>query len=109
MSAIFHRSLSKVYPTVVAGQGVYIQNQDGALIIDGSSGAAVSCLGHGHKEVIDAIVEQARGMAFAHTSFFTSDPAEMLASVLISTCPSVFVKVMFLSSGNPPRPLLRKE
>ncbi|OQU98805.1 hypothetical protein CLAIMM_04534 [Cladophialophora immunda] len=100
MSAVFHRSLGKVYPTAVAGHGVYIQNKEGALVIDGSSGAAVSCLGHGHKEVIEAIVDQARAMAYAHTSFFTNDPAEMLASVLISTCPSVFAKVIFLSSGS---------
>jgi adenosylmethionine-8-amino-7-oxononanoate aminotransferase len=108
-SAIFHRSLTKTYPTAVAGHGVYIQDRNGNLIIDGSSGAAVSCLGHGHKEVIEAIVEQAGQLAFAHTSFFTSDPAEELASFLISTCPDVFSKVMFLSSGtsrNPDCPMI---
>jgi adenosylmethionine-8-amino-7-oxononanoate aminotransferase len=98
-SDIFHRSLTKTCPTAVAGHCVYIQDRDGNLIIDGSSGAAVSCLGHGHKEVIKAIVEQARQLAFAHTSFFTNDLAEELASFLISAGPNVFSKVMFLSSG----------
>ncbi|EXJ92918.1 hypothetical protein A1O3_01474 [Capronia epimyces CBS 606.96] len=99
-SAILHRSFSKEYPTAASGQGVYIQDHTGRLVLDGSSGAAVSCLGHGHKKVIEAIVEQAQQMSFAHTSFFTSDPAENLASVLISTCPDVFSKVMFVSSGS---------
>lgn len=98
-SAIFHRSLTKKYPVAASGQGVYIIRSDGSKILDGSSGAAVSCLGHGHQVVIEAIVEQARNLAFVHTSFFTSHPAEELASLLLKTGGGVFSKVMFLSSG----------
>ncbi|KAH8694450.1 pyridoxal phosphate-dependent transferase [Ilyonectria robusta] len=99
-SHIFHRSLSKDYPTAAAGQGVYIISPDGTKILDGSSGAAVSCLGHGNPDVIAAIIEQAQRMAFAHSSFFTSDPAEELASLLIDSSHGAFSKVLFLSSGS---------
>lgn len=99
-SAIFHRSLTKDYNTASGGDGVYIVHSDGSRTLDGSSGAAVSCLGHGHEAVIEAIVDQARKMAFAHTSFFTSDPAEQLAQLLIEQSNDAFTKVMFLSSGS---------
>lgn len=99
-TAIFHRSLTKNYDLASGGEGVYILHPDGSRTLDGSSGAAVSCLGHGHQAVIEAIVEQARKMAFAHTSFFTSDPAEELARFLIDQSDSAFTKVMFLSSGS---------
>ncbi|CAH0055608.1 unnamed protein product [Clonostachys solani] len=99
-SAIFHRSLGKVYPTAVSGQGIYLETKDGKQVIDGSSGAAVSCLGHGHPAVIQAIVEQAQRMSFAHTSFFTSNPAEELAELLLSQSAGAFHNVMFLSSGS---------
>lgn len=98
-SAIFHRSLTKTYPTATTGQGVYITQSDGSKILDGSCGAAVSCLGHGHQAVIEAITEQARQLSFAHTSFFTSDPAEELVSLLIKSSDGRFSTCMFLSSG----------
>jgi len=99
MSCIFHRTFSKQYPTASAGRGVYLLTKDGRKVLDGSSGAAVSCLGHGHEVVIEAIIEQTRRLAFAHTSFFTNDPSEELASLLLSASDGAFSKVMFLSSG----------
>jgi len=98
-SAVFHRSLTKQYPTAASGSGVWLIDNDGSRTLDGSSGAAVSCLGHGHQVVIDAIVEQAQKLDFAHTSFFTSDPAEELASLLLDQSDNAFSNVMFLSSG----------
>lgn len=98
-TAIFHRTPNKKYDVASGGAGVYLVHPDGTRTLDGSSGAAVSCLGHGHPVVIEAIVQQARQLAFAHTSFFTSDPAEELASFLISSSGDAFSKVMFLSSG----------
>ncbi|KAJ9134134.1 Class-III aminotransferase [Pleurostoma richardsiae] len=99
-SSLFHRSLEKSYPTAVRGKGVYLRTADGKEIFDGSSGAAVSSLGHGNDEVIDAICEQARGLAFAHSSFFTSDPAEELARLILEKSNGAFAKVLFLTSGS---------
>ncbi|KAJ4203269.1 hypothetical protein NW767_005384 [Fusarium falciforme] len=99
-SALLHRSLDKTYPTAVGTEGIYLLTADGRKILDGSSGAAVSCLGHGNREVIDAICEQAQKLAFAHTSFFTSDPAEELGRLIIEKSNYHFNKVLFLTSGS---------
>ena len=104
MTSILHRSLTKAYPNAVAGNGVYLIADNGAKVLDGSSGAAVSCLGHSNQTVIDAIVQQAQSLCFAHTSFFTNDPAEQLAALLTAESDSAFSKVIFLSSGRPPLP-----
>ncbi|RJE26390.1 Aminotransferase class-III [Aspergillus sclerotialis] len=99
-TAVFHRSPNKKYDVASGGNGVYLLHPNGTRTLDGSSGAAVSCLGHGHPVVIEAIVQQSRKLAFAHTSFFTSDPAEELANFLIRSSEEAFSKVMFFSSGS---------
>ncbi|PGH06722.1 hypothetical protein GX51_02163 [Blastomyces parvus] len=99
-SAIFHRSLEKSYPTAVRGEGVYLFTDTGHKILDGCCGAAVSCVGHGNEEVIEAVVAQARNLAFAHTAFFTSDPAEELARTIINKSDDAFSKVTFFCSGS---------
>jgi adenosylmethionine-8-amino-7-oxononanoate aminotransferase len=99
-SFVFHRSVEKKYPIAQDGSGVYITTSDGRKVLDGSSGAAVSSVGHGNVEVISAICDQARQLAFAHSSFFTSGPAEELAETLIKESDGAFEKVMLLSSGS---------
>ncbi|SPO02994.1 related to ARG8 - acetylornithine aminotransferase [Cephalotrichum gorgonifer] len=99
-SAILHRSLDKTYPEAVSGEGVFLITRAGDRILDGSSGAAVSCLGHNNREVIDAIVKQTQSLSFAHTLFFTSDPAEQLALHLLAESRAAFAKVSFLCSGS---------
>lgn len=99
-SSVFHRSIQKTYPTANKGSGVYLHTSDGRKILDGSSGAAVSSLGHGNQEIINAICEQAQSLAFAHSSFFTSDPSEDLAKLIIKYSDDTFAKVMFLTSGS---------
>ena len=51
MTRILHRSIGGRLPEAVSGQGVFITDKEGRSYIDGSGGAAVSCLGHGHPEV----------------------------------------------------------
>ena len=99
-SSLFHRSLDKEYPTAVRGEGVYLITADGRRILDGSSGAAVSSVGHGNEEVIKAVCDQAHSLAFAHTSFFTSDPAEKLADLILANSDGAFSKILFLGSGS---------
>ena len=102
MSAILHRTLNGSLPTVTHGDGPYLFDRSGRKYFDGSGGAAVSCLGHSHPRVIEAITQQLRKVAFAHTSFFTNDPAEELAEKLVSLAPDGFGAgaAMFLGSGS---------
>jgi len=96
---ILQRDLKANLHTAVKGEGVYIYDESGKKYLDGSCGAAVSCLGHSNQKVKDAIIDQLRSLPYAHTSFFTSKPAEELAKMLIQRAPNNMGKVYFLSGG----------
>jgi len=101
MTRILHRQLAKPMPTVVAGQGVWLEDSAGKRYLDAvSGGAAVSCLGHGHPRIAAAIAEQLSRVAYAHGSFFTSDPAEKLAALLLDGAPPGLSRVVFSSGGS---------
>ena len=100
MSHIFGRHCSATPPVAVGGEGCYLIDSAGKRYLDGSGGAAVSCLGHGDGEIIRAIKDQMDKVAFAHTGFFTSEPAEKLADLLIQHAPGSLDRVYFVSGGS---------
>ncbi|MCP4328544.1 MAG: aspartate aminotransferase family protein [Alphaproteobacteria bacterium] len=100
MTNILHRH-SHVVPRVAArGEGPYVYDVDGAKYLDASGGAAVSCLGHSHPDIIRAIKDQVDVLSYAHTSFFANRPAEDLADLLIEKAPDSLGKVYFVSGGS---------
>ena len=100
MHHVFHRHTKSNLPVAVKGEGCYIIDKDEKRYFDGSGGAAVSCLGHSQKEVQDAIIAQVSNLAYAHTSFFTTEPLEELADFLISRAPAGLDRVYFVSGGS---------
>ena len=100
MSSVFHRSPDHDYPVAVRGEGVYLYDSSGKQYLDGSGGAAVSCLGHGNVEVVAAIQAQVEQLAYAHTAFFTNEPQEQLAERLAERFPDAEARVYFLSGGS---------
>lgn len=100
MSHVLHRVLGKTYPVAASGTGALLRDRDGREHIDASGGAAVSCIGHGHPDVLAAMHAQIDKLAYAHTSFFTSDAAEELADHLIARAPAGMGSVYFCSSGS---------
>ena len=100
MSHVFPRHSRQSVPHAVGGEGCYLIDESGKRYLDGSGGAAVSCLGHGDPDVIAAIKNQLDRMAFAHTGFFTSEPAEALADLLIENAPAGLDRVYFVSGGS---------
>ena len=100
MSHVFPRHTKSQPPVAVGGEGCYLIDRAGKRYLDGSGGAAVSCLGHGDKEVIDAIKAQLDRIAFAHTGFLTSEPAEALADLLAANAPEGIERVYFVSGGS---------
>jgi adenosylmethionine-8-amino-7-oxononanoate aminotransferase len=99
-SHIFHRQPGYAYPVAVGGEGPYIVDAEGRRYLDASGGAAVSCLGHGHPAVIEAIKAQLDKIAYAHTSFFTTEASEALADVLSARAPGDLDRVYFVSGGS---------
>ena len=85
---------------VVRGEGVYLYDANGKQYLDGSGGAAISCLGHGNRVVIEAIKAQVEKLAFAHTMFFTNQPQEELAGKLAARFGTEDARVYFLSGGS---------
>ena len=99
-SNIFPRHTNYELPISAYGEGCYVFDINGKKYLDGSCGAAVSCLGHSDSTIKDAIIKQTEKLAFAHTSFFTSEPAEELASILSLNYSKGLNKVYFVSSGS---------
>ena len=100
MDHVFQRSIEDRLPIAVEGDGLEIIDSEGRRYLDASGGAAVSCLGHSDPDVGRAIIEQTGKLAFAHTAFFTSEPAEALADHLITNAPAGLERVYFLSGGS---------
>jgi adenosylmethionine-8-amino-7-oxononanoate aminotransferase len=97
---VIHRNLRATPPVAVAGEGVWLIDAQGRRYLDASGGAAVSCLGHGHPDVIAAMHAQIDALAYAHTGFFTSEVAESLADHLAARAPVGLANVYFVSGGS---------
>jgi adenosylmethionine-8-amino-7-oxononanoate aminotransferase len=100
MSAVFHRHLQRTPAVAVGGSGVFLTDAHGKQYIDASGGAAVSCLGHAHPDVLAAMHAQIDQLAYAHTSFFTTEVAEKLANHLVADAPTGLEHVYFVSGGS---------
>src|SRR5271155_2004232 len=100
MSHILHRTANNNMPVAVSGSRIEIVDADGHRYLDASGGAAVSCLGHGHPDVLAAMHKQLDALAYSHTAFFTTEVAERLADRLIEDAPAGLDHVYLLSGGS---------
>jgi adenosylmethionine-8-amino-7-oxononanoate aminotransferase len=101
-SGNFSRNLRKEYAQAVRGEGSYIFAADGTRYLDAAGGAAVVNIGHGVKEVAQAMAEQAARLGYVHSSQFTTALAEELAGKLLALAPPNFRRgrVYFTSGGS---------
>jgi adenosylmethionine-8-amino-7-oxononanoate aminotransferase len=100
MTHILHRAANAVMPLAVGGKGIELFDQTGKSYIDASGGAAVSCLGHGHPDILAALHKQLDALAYAHTGFFTTEIAEKLADRLVEDAPQGIDHVYLVSGGS---------
>ena len=102
-SSIFPRNFRKNYPQAIRGEGCYIFAADGKKYLDAAGQAAVVNIGHGVASVGAAMADQARQLAFAHTSQFITPAAEKLARRLLDLAPEGIRqggRVYFTSGGS---------
>ncbi|MBC9206201.1 aspartate aminotransferase family protein [Roseomonas aerophila] len=99
-SRVLHRSSRTAPPLAVGGHGVWLVEQGGREVLDASGGAAVSCLGHQHPRIVEAIKRQADRLCYAHTGFFSNEPAEALAEELVGHEPGGLAQAYFVSGGS---------
>ncbi|WP_421870132.1 aspartate aminotransferase family protein [Motiliproteus sp.] len=100
MSQVFHRHCHTPLRTAVRGEGVYLFDQHNNAYLDACGGAAVSCLGHNHPGVRQAINTQVEQLAYAHSGFFTSEACEQLAEQLAAKAPGDLNHVYLVSGGS---------
>jgi adenosylmethionine-8-amino-7-oxononanoate aminotransferase len=99
---VIHRDLNRSWPVIERGEGIYLYDSLGKRYIDGSGGsAAVTAIGHGVPDVIQAMIEQASRLAFAPTHAFTTEAIESCARMVIEQfAPGGEGRVFFCSSGS---------
>ena len=97
---VFHRRLGHDYPTVERGKGVYLYDTDGRRYIDAAGGALVVNIGHGVSEIAEAMAAQARRVAFAHGTQFTSEAIESYAAALSKISPIPDTRLYLVSGGS---------
>ena len=100
MTHILHRHSHIALPKIASGDGAYLIDSEGRRYLDACGGAAVSCLGHSNEVVKNAIKQQLDRVPYAHTSFFTSEVAEQLASKLVAKAPANMDKIYFVTGGS---------
>ncbi len=100
MTAVFSRDLHHDYPVAVRGGGMYLYDQHDREYLDMCGGAAVSSLGHQHPAVVSTIQKQIETMAFAHTAFFSNEPQERLAALLVDAFGEADARAYFASGGS---------
>ena len=100
MDHVFHRTTKGALPVAVGGDGAYVIDRDGNRYLDACGGAAVSCLGYSDPEVAAAVKGQVDALAFVHSAFFTTEPMEALADMLVAGAPAGLERVYFVSGGS---------
>lgn len=99
-SPVFYRKLTRSFPKIIRGEGSWLYDEDGKAYLDACGGAFVANLGHGVREIAQAMGSQAAKIAYVNGTAFTNDPAEELAALVAAESPGDLKKVYFLSSGS---------
>ncbi len=97
---VFYRRMDYPRPMVARGEGVYLFDTDGRRYIDASGGPVLINIGHGVDEVIDALTDQARRVAYVHARMFTSQAVEEYSAALAVVTPLPDPRFFYLCSGS---------
>jgi adenosylmethionine-8-amino-7-oxononanoate aminotransferase len=97
---LLHRSFIDPPALVERAEGVNLFLSDGRKVIDACAGAAVALIGHGNKEVHQAIINQLQKVSYVHTQSYTTQSAEDLANLILQGSPYGLEKAFFVGSGS---------
>jgi adenosylmethionine-8-amino-7-oxononanoate aminotransferase len=93
--------LDRMYPVLVRGQGVWVEDAGGRRYLDAMSGGSMAAtLGHGRTDIIEAARAQAEQLAYVHNERLTNPAQEKLARELVEVAPEGFTRVRFVASGS---------
>lgn len=92
--------LDRVYPVIVRGEGVWVEDSAGRRYLDAMSGGSMAAtLGHGRRDIVAAARAQAEALAYVHNERLTNPAQERLAHELVEVAPEGFSRVRFTVSG----------
>jgi len=99
-SAVFYRDLRAAYESVVSAEGMYLRTQAGQRILDAVGGAGTVVIGHGVREITDAVARHGSEISFVYGATFTNPWQERLAEGLVAMNPQIAGRVYFVSGGS---------
>lgn len=85
--------------TIVAASGIWLTLRNGQKILDATSGAAVSSIGHGDARVKEAVVSQLDEIAYCHPGFYQTICAQDLATFLVNSTHGKMARALLTGSG----------
>ena len=82
-------------PTVIRrGNGVIVEDVRGRELIDAAAGLWCVNVGHGRKEIVDAVAEQMRQLAYFHSfNGMTNEPVAKLSAQVLDHAPAAMRRV----------------
>jgi len=97
---IFHRRLDFDFPLIAHGKGIYLYDEKGKKYLDAVGGALVANLGHGVREIAEAIKKLAQKISYLHGSQFSTSRMEDYARELCRLTSTKLNRVFFVSGGS---------
>ena len=85
---------------IVRGEGVYVYDTEGNRYLDAPGGMWCVNVGHGRREIADAISEQASQLAYFGIWNLANAPSAMLATKLAELSPGDLNHVFFTTGGS---------
>ena len=98
-SYVFGRAKEGALPRVHKAEGLWIEDDGGKRYLNASGGAAVTNVGHGRREIAEALHQQVLQHDYIHPTAFVSPVVEDLAAALASRAPEGIERFYFLSGG----------
>ncbi len=91
---------NKTPVSIERGEGVYVWNENGDKYVDFTAGWGVTCLGHAHPVITEALAVQSRKIVQNPNSGITYSPSRArLLSLLVRILPKGLTRVFFTNSG----------
>lgn len=100
VSRVFYKDQTRQPPLITHGEGVWLTDETGRRLLDGSSSASVVAIGHGRSEIYEALASAGKSVPFVYSAGFTHRWQEELAAGLIKMAPSPLSSVYFASGGS---------
>jgi len=97
----FCRPARDTFVTVVRGEGSVVWDADGHEYIDGMASLWCVNVGHGRREIVDAVAAQMQTLACYHTfEPFANEPSNLLADEIAAVAPMGDARIFFTTSGS---------